>query len=162
MEKNIIYSESKELRDLAGKLKARYPNMIGYVDLDKIFFAFKGGDKMSEFFRYELLGLKSEWVKYTTAENQEDTKVYCLAFAYSFYNKAEDTPLLEWTLLELLYNCDEKMDGKTRKKNVHEHSRILDTLADLGVNYDWRENAELPELLGDETVSFGLESYDAV
>lgn len=157
MGKSVTYSESKELRLLAEKLKARYPNVVGYVDLNKIFFAFKGGD-LPDFFTHEMLGLKNEWVKHATNSIQ-DTKTYCLAVTYDFYQKA-DGALLEWTVLESLYCCGPKMDGKMRRKDVHEFSRILLTLEDLKQSLDWRKNYSLPELLGDETISFALEEVD--
>lgn len=157
MAKTINYSESKELRLLAEKLKARYINVVGYVDLDKIFFAFKGGD-LPDFFTYEMLGLKNEWVKHAT-NSVKDAKTYCIAMTYDFYQKA-DGPLLQWTMLECLYSCGPKMDGKMRRKDVHEFSRFLETLEDLGEKTTWRSNLNLPELLGDETIAFALEEVD--
>jgi len=46
MGKSVTYSESKELLEIAKKLKAKYINLVGYIDLTKIFFAYKGGDLM--------------------------------------------------------------------------------------------------------------------
>jgi hypothetical protein len=78
---------------------------------------------------------------------------------YDFYQKCEGS-LLEWIMLDALYSCHPKMDGKIRRKDVHEFSRILNTLDDLGHAKDWRKNSHLPELLGDETIIFGLEEED--
>jgi hypothetical protein len=44
MAKSIFYTESKELLSIAEKLRIKYLNILGYIDLDKIFFSFKGGD----------------------------------------------------------------------------------------------------------------------
>jgi len=157
MAKTINYSESKELLEVAKKLKAKYINLVGYIDLDKIFFAYKGGDIRDDF-TYEVLGLKNEWVKHAQ-DSQEDTKLYCIAMSFDFYQKAEGS-LLEWIMLDCLYSCHPKMDGKIRRRDVHEFSRILNTLDDLGHTKDWRKNTHLPELLGDETIIFGLEAED--
>ena len=157
MGKSVTYSESKEPLEIAKKLKAKYINLVGYIDLTKIFFAFKGGD-LNDNFTYEVLGLKNEWVKHTQ-DSQEDAKLYCIAMTYDFYQKCEGS-LLEWIMLDALYSCHPKMDGKIRRKDVHEFSRILNTLDDLGHAKDWRTNSHLPELLGDETIIFGLEEED--
>jgi hypothetical protein len=157
MGKTIHYSESKELYEIAKKLKAKYINLVGYIDLDKIFFAYKGGDIRDDF-TYEVLGLKNEWVKHTQ-DPHEDIKVYCIASSFDFYQKA-DGSLLEWIMLDCLYSIHPKMDGKIRRKDVHEFSRILDTLDDLGHAKDWRKNVHLPTLLGEETILFGLEAED--
>jgi hypothetical protein len=157
MGKTIHYSESKELYEIAKKLKVKYINLVGYIDLDKIFFSYNGGDIRDDF-TYEVLGLKNEWVKHTQ-DPDEDVKVYCIASSFDFYQKA-DGPLLEWIMLDCLYSIHPKMDGKIRRKDVHEFSRILDTLDELGHAKDWRKNTHLPELLGDETILFGLEAED--
>jgi hypothetical protein len=154
MDKSITYTESKELKQIAEQLKARYINVVGYVDLDKIFFAFKGGD-LSEFFKYEVVGLQSEWVKYTNP-TLEEVKTYCIAMTFDFYQKSSG-PLLEWIMLEALYSCIDKMNGKLRKKDIHEYSRLVTTLDDLGCSLNWRENYHLPSLLGEETIIFGVE-----
>jgi hypothetical protein len=158
MAKTITYSESSQLRDLAEKLKTRYYSVIGFVDIESIFFAFKGGD-ISEDFRYEVLGLKNDWVRH--AHNSEIEKLYCISFSFEFYQKAEG-PLLEWSLFECLYACGIKRDGKLRRKDVHEYSRILNTLEELGQKKDWRNNLHLPELLGEETIFFGVEEDNDV
>jgi hypothetical protein len=150
-EKVIIFTQSPELQKVAENLKARYYNIIGYVDLDKIFFAFKGGD-INEHFQYEISGVKNDWVKYAH-NNQNSSKTYCLCTSYAFYQMA-DGPLLEWTILDLLYSCDDKMNGKIRKKDIHEYSRLVKTLDDLEYSIDWRKNIHLPSLLGDETIMF--------
>jgi len=154
MERSITYTESKELRLIAEQLKARYITVIGYVDLERIFFAFKGGD-LSEFFKYEVLGLQNEWVKHSTS-TFADVKTYCIAMTFDFFQKSSG-PLLEWIMLEALYSCTEKMNGKLRKKEVHEYSRLITTLDDLGCSINWRENFHLPSLLGEETIIFGIE-----
>lgn len=158
MAKNIFYTESTELLALAQKLRSRYYTVIGHVDLDKIFFAFKGGDALPEWFNCEVLGLKNEWVKHANS-NSEETRTYCVAMTFDFYQKS-DGPLLEWTLLDLLYNCDPKMNGKIRRRDMHEYKRIVSTLEDLGQSVDWRTNAHLPSLLGDETINFGIEEEE--
>ena len=154
MGKKYTYVESKELLDIAGKLKSNYITVVGYIDLDKIFFAFKGGD-INESFTYEVLGLKNEWVKHaTTSENE--TKMYCLAMSYDYYQKNLGNNL-EWTLMEMLYSVHPNMDGKLRRKDVHEFSRFLNTFEDLEIGHNWRKNGHLPALLGEETILFGLE-----
>lgn len=159
MAKTITYSESKQLRELAEKLKTRYYSVIGYIDIDSIFFAFKGGDIPDEF-QHEVLGLKNEWVKHTQ-NSANDMKLYCIAMSFDFYQKAEGS-LLEWTLFECLYSCSPGMNGKMRRKDVHEYSRILNTLEELGQKKDWRGNTHLPDLLGEETVFFGAEEDDTI
>ncbi len=159
MAKEYTYSESSQILDIAKKLKGRYIHVVGYVELDKIFFAFKGGD-ISEDFTYEMQGLKSDWVKQTQG-NASEAKVYCIAMSYDFFTKAEG-PLLEWTLLECLYSCHPKMDGKMRRKDVHEFSRIHNTLNDLECSREWRKNTHLPSLLGDETIVFGLSDDEPI
>ena len=154
MPKTIHYTESKELKELAKKLRGAYVNVIGYVDLEKIFFAFKGGD-VNDDFQYEVLGLKNEWVKHTSSKGDEP-KVYCIAFAFDAYQQALGSQL-EWILLEALYSCHPLMDGKLRRKDVHQYSRFLKTLEDLGESFTWRANNHLPSLLGDETIVFALE-----
>lgn len=155
MAKTIYYTESKELKDLATKLRGRYINVVGYIDIDKIFFAFKGGD-LPDFFTYEVLGLKNEWVKYTGSQSSQDTKLYCISMSYDFYQKTIGS-LQEWIMLECLYSCSESLDGKIRKKDVHEFSRFLKTLENLSLSNDWRNNLHLPSLLDKETIVFSLE-----
>lgn len=154
MEKSIHYTESKELRDVAEKLKARYINIVGYIDLEKIYFAFKGGD-LPEFFTYEVLGLQNEWVKHAN-QSMQDVKTYCISMTFDFYQKSSGS-LLEWILLDALYSCSEKMNGKLRRRDVHEFSRIIASLDDLGYSLNWRQNYHLPPLLGEETIIFGIE-----
>lgn len=154
----MIYTDAEVLKELAQKLKARYPNVIGYIDTSKIFFAFKGGDDLPDWFEYEVLGNQNQWTKFTDVSFFE-AKEYCIAITYDFYKKA-DGPLLEWTLLDLLYSCSEKMDGKLRRKDLHEHSRILLTLNDLDIPILWRNYTNIPPLLDNETVSFQLEEND--
>ena len=151
--KSIQYSESDELRILAEKLRARYINLIGYINLDSIFFAFKSGD-VKENFRYECLGVQSDWV---AASNKaiNNTKLYCIAMSFDFYQRSLGS-LIEWIMIECLYSCHPNMNGKMRAKDIHEFSRILLTLEDLNISHEWRENTHLPELLGDETVVFAL------
>jgi hypothetical protein len=151
-ETTIFYTESEEIQKIAENLKARYYNIIGYIDLEKIFFAFKGGD---ENFKYEIVGTQNDWLKFAIG-NPNQTKLYCISLSYDFYQFAEGA-LLEWTILELLYSCAEQMNGKLRKKNVHEYSRFLKTLQELDISIDWRKNVHLPKLLGDETIMFELE-----
>lgn len=154
----MIYTDAEALKELAQRLKARYPNVIGYVDTSKIFFAFKGGDDLPDWFEYEVLGNQNQWTKFTDVSFFE-SKEYCIAITYDFYKKA-DGPLLEWTLLDLLYSCSEKMDGKLRRKDLHEHSRVLLTLNDLDIPILWRNYTNIPPLLDNETVSFQLEEND--
>ena len=154
MAKQYTYSESKELRALAEKLRINYITVVGYIDLEKIFFAFKGGD-INENFTHEVLGLKNEWVKHATA-NSDDTKLYCLAMSYDYYQKNAGNNI-EWILMEMLYSIHPSMDGKLRRKDVHEFSRFLNTFADLEIGYNWKKNGHLPALLGDETILFGIE-----
>jgi hypothetical protein len=154
MEKSITFTQSKEIQKIAENLKARYYNIVGHVDLDKIFFAFKGGD-ISDNFEYEVIGSQNDWIKYAV-NTPNSSKNYCIAMSYNFY-QFSDGPLLEWTILDLLYACDEKMNGKLRKKDVHEYSRILKTLDDLGHSLEWRKNTHLPSLLGEETIVFEQE-----
>lgn len=154
-----LYTEAQELKDIAQKLKARYFNVIGHVEIDKIFFAFKGGDNVSEYFKYELLGSKNEWTKYVNEIREH--KSYCLAMSYDFFQNSGPA-LLEWTILDLLYGCHEYMNGDIKKKEIHEYSRIISTLEDLGFSCDWRTLQNLPPLLDHETISFQLEDYDAL
>jgi len=158
MTKSIYYTRSEELEKLAEDLRIKYLNVIGYLELDKIFFAFKSGDDLSEYFTCEILGLQSEWVRYA-ADSADEVKLYCLSISYDYYKQTEGA-LLQWIMLDLLYTCSPKMNGKMRRKNVIEHSRILRTIEDLGHSSDWRANAHLPELLGEETVVFGVEEED--
>jgi hypothetical protein len=111
---------------------------------------------LPENFQYEVLGLQNEWVKHTH-ENQSESKLYCLAMTYDFFQNSQGS-LLEWTILDLMYSCHENMNGKMRRKDVHEFSRILKTLDDLGSCIDWRKNTHLPPLLCVETVVFGIEN----
>jgi hypothetical protein len=157
MAKSIFYTESKELLSIAEKLRIKYLNILGYIDLDKIFFSFKGGDGVPEWFKYEMMGIQNDWLKFTH-HDLEDSKLYCLAMTYDFFEKSQGG-LLEWTLLDLLYNCANTMNGQLRKKDVHEYSRILSTLEDIDCSYDWRENAHLPSLLESETIAFGVEKF---
>jgi hypothetical protein len=157
--KSIHYTPSDELKKLAEELKVKYLDVIGYVEIDKIFFAFKGGD-VSEWFTCEILGLQNEWIKHSNSSSEE-VKVYCIAFSYDFYKRI-DGALLQWTLLDLLYSCSPKMNGKMRRKNIIEHSRILKTIEDLGHSFEWRDNMHLPELMGDETIIFGLEEDELI
>ena len=149
--RTINYTESKELRSIAELLKARYINIVGYIELDKIFFAFKGGD-VGDFFDYETLGAQNDWVKHTIG-CLEDAKLYCISMTYDYYQKTQGSPL-QWIMLECLYSCAAEMDGSLRRKNVHEFSRIINTLEELGISHDWRGNGHLPELLGEETIVF--------
>lgn len=157
MSKTTIYTESKELREVAESLKARYSNVVGYIDINKIFFAFKGGDLPNDF---EVSGIKNDWVKHTI-NSLEEPKMYCISLSYDFYQKANG-PLLEWIMLDLLYCCDPKLDGKLRRRDVHEFSRILNTLDDLGHSTKWRDNFHLPPLLGEETIIFGFEEDEPI
>jgi hypothetical protein len=157
MAKEITYSESKELRLVAEKLKSRYPDLIGYVDLDKIFFAFKGGD-VNEFFCYETQGMKSEWIRYSMG-NLTDPKIYCVCMTFDYYQKILGSQL-EWVILESLYACHPNLDGKLRRKDIHEFSRILKTLEDLGMPLEWRDHGHLPSLLSEETIIFALEQEE--
>jgi hypothetical protein len=157
MGKSVHYTKSDELQKIAEELKIKYLNVIGYVEIDKIFFAYKGGD-LPEWFTCEILGLQSEWVNHIK-QSEEDAKMYCLALSYDYYTKIEGS-LLQWTMLDLLYTCSPKMNGKMRRRNVVEHSRLLKTIEDLGHSFEWRDNIHLPELLGEETILFGLEEED--
>lgn len=150
----MAYVESLEIKELSGNLKARYPNLLYYVDLEKIFFAFKTGDNI-DYFKYEILGLKNDWVNF--AQSSISPKYYCIAFSYDYFYKNKGGHI-QWILLDLLYSCEESMDGKLRKRDVHEFSRILNTLDDLKISSDWRNNFYLPELLGEETIAFGFDS----
>ncbi len=144
------YTESQELKEIAGQLKARYYSLIGHVQLDKIFFAFKGGE-LPEDFLYEIQGLKSDWVKHTN-----ETPMYCIAYSYDYYSKI--TPaLLQWTLLECLYSCSGDMDGKLKRKEINEFAAFAKTLEDLGQSIDWRANMHVPALLEEETIFFHQE-----
>jgi hypothetical protein len=156
MSKEIIYTESKELYDLASELKKRYYSLIDYVQLDCIFFAFVGGD-YRPFFKYEIQGLKNEWVKFTNKSSLDVVKTYSIGMTYDFYEKSKG-PHLQWILLDLLYSCDFTMNGKLKSKDVHEFSLFLNTLEDLGVNHNWRDNYYLPDLLGEETIIFGVQN----
>lgn len=156
---SIIYTESLELKSLAESLKTKYPNVLDYIELDKIFFAFKGGD-LPDWFEYEISGLQNDWVKHLN-DSFNETKMYCISFKYDVYQKCEG-PLLEWTLLDLLYCCNEKMNGKLRRRDVHEFSRILNTLDDLGQSNQWRKNSHLPSLLGEETIVFCAEENESL
>lgn len=151
--KEFIYTESPEIKKIAEQLKSRYINLIGYVDLNKIFFTFKSGN--NTLFKYEILGTQSEWVKFTSS-NIEDAKTYCIALDYDFYQSAQG-PLLQWILLDLLYSCLPSMNGKLRKKDVREFSRILNTIEDLGLSINWRTNNQMPDLLNVETIIFNPE-----
>ena len=150
MAKEIHYTESKELFEIANELKKRYYSIIGHVNVGSIFFAFVGGD-YPPYFKYEIQGLKNEWVRFVSKDN---TKTYCVGITYDFYQQTLG-PQLQWILLDLLYSCSESMDGKLRPKDVHEYSAILNTLDDLSINFKWRDNYHLPELLGEETIMFG-------
>lgn len=143
------YTESNELLDLASKLKGSYPNLIGYVDLDKIFFAFKSTDSQKKLFKYEISGMPSEWA----ASIKDNSKLYCISFSYDYFTIISEG-LLHWIMIDLLYSCDTKMKGGLRRKDVVEHWSILSTLEDLGCSVDWREDNDLPILLGDEFVNF--------
>jgi hypothetical protein len=153
MPKEILYTESKELYNIALDLKKRYYNILSHVDVDLIFFAFVGGDYPT-YFQYEIQGLKNEWVKHLSKNNKDTIKTYCIGMTYDFYQKSLGSQL-QWIILDLLYSCTLEMNGKVKPKNVHEHSIILNTLEDLGVNYNWRNSYHLPELLGEETIMFG-------
>lgn len=154
-DKTIIFTHAIELQKIAEDLKARYYNILGYIEIDKIFFAFKGGN-IPDFFQYEIIGNPNDWMKYAVnAPNAE--KNYCIAMAYNFY-QFSDGPLLQWTMLDLLYSCDEKMNGRIRRKDIHEHSRIAKAIEEMGHSIEWRENTHLPDLLGAETIVFGLEN----
>jgi len=159
MPKEIHYTESKELKKLAEDLKAKYINVVGYVEIDKIFFAFKGGDVDANF-SYAIQGLKNDWIKHTKSTTEEP-KVYCISMSYDFYQKTLGSQQ-EWIMIECLYSCHPTMDGKLRRKNVHEFSRFLKTLEDIGETFLWRENGHLPSLLGDETIVFALEEDDSI
>ena len=153
----VNYTEAKELRLIAEQLKVKYYTVVGYIDLEKIYFAFKGGD-LPEWFECEVLGLQDTWIQHSVV-SMEETKLYCVAMTYDFYTKISG-PLLEWTMLDLLYSCAPKMNGKKRGKDVHEHSRILSTIEDLGEPLGWRGNIHLPALLGEETILFGMEEEE--
>ena len=154
MGKKVYYTESKEIKAIAEKLRGRYINVVGYVDIEKIFFAFKGGD-VSEDFTYEVSGIKDDWIKHSS-DALSDLKLYCIAMSYDFYQKSMGA-LQEWIVLECLYSCAESMDGKLRRKDVHEFSRFLTTLENLNFSSDWRNNFHLPSLLEQETIVFALE-----
>lgn len=158
MAKSINYTESKELREMAEKIKARYVHIVDYVDLDRIFFAFKGGD-VPEHFTYEILGLKNDWVKHASSESLAEIKHYCIATTYDYYQNMTDTQL-QWFMLDALYSCAPDMSGKLRRKNVHEFSRIISTLEDLDQSFNWRANPNLPDLLGDEIIAFGADEEE--
>jgi len=150
------YTESEEIKSIATKLRGEYIEVVGHVDLSKIFFAFKAAD--DTLFQYEILGLKNPWVKYSLGSSGE-LKVYCLAMSYDFYQNSQPA-LLEWIIWECLYSCDEEMNGKIRRKDVSEFSRFMSTLEDLGYSYSWREHKELPPLLGPEKIMFAAEESD--
>jgi hypothetical protein len=152
--KSVNYSEAQELKKLADELVIKYNSVLGYLDTSVIFFAFKGGD-LPQWFNYEVLGLKNDWVKYSTNSINEP-RLYCIAMTYDFYQKAQGA-LLEWTMLDLLYCVHPKQNGKLRTRDIHEHSRIISTLEDIGESVEWRENIHLPQLLGDEVIVFGVE-----
>lgn len=156
MAKSVSYTESKELREMAEKIKARYIHIVGYVDLERVFFAFKSGD-IPENFTYEILGLKNDWVKHANSDSLTDIKYYCVATTYDYYQTMSEQQL-QWFILEAMYSFAPDMSGKLRRKDVHEYSRIIATLEDLDQSFRWRENPNLPDLLGDETVVFGIES----
>ena len=145
------YVESNELKELAKQLKLKYHNIIDYVDLEKIFFAFKGD--APDFFEYGISGASDDWYKYSSSL-KEEVKTYCISVTYDFYTKAEG-PLMEWVLLDMLYTCGYEMDGKLRGRKIKEHSTIATALEDLGETIvGWRENHHLPSLLGEETIFF--------
>ena len=158
MAKSINYVESRELKEIATELKKRCCEIIGYIDLGKIFFAFVGGE-YPDWFECEIQGLKNEWVKYTMQSPMEDAKVYCIALTYDYYEKIQGTQL-QWIVLDLLYSCSPAMNGKLRSRDVREFKMILNTLSEFDVNYDWRKTQHLPDLLGEEQIIFAPEEEE--
>ncbi len=146
----VYYTESEELKEIAAQLRTRYYSLIGHVQLDKIFFAFKGGET-NEDFMYEVQGLKSDWIKYTS-----DNPMYCIAYSYDYFAKISPA-LQQWTMLECLFACDSEMNGKIKRKEISEYATFVKTLEDLGQSIDWRANMHLPALLEDEIIFFHQE-----
>lgn len=137
--KNKDYKECLELQELATVLKTRYYEHLGYVDLDRIFFAEIHGEMSRNAVPVEVTGVSAAWLKQRLADDF-DNKVYCIAVWAQEWPELDEN-LKEWLLFDGLNKIHSENNGKVEPYDCGGWSFMLEF---LGVH--WRSRTDLPSL----------------